>query len=78
MPPPTDLVKEGKIAFDMLDECLGRRRRPPPTPPPRNAAPKREPVIGGHHLAEGRTAIVTESYSSVINFRWANSGVRFP
>ncbi|URD71973.1 hypothetical protein MUK42_36030 [Musa troglodytarum] len=80
MAPPTDLAKEGKIAFAMLEEYLGRRRRPPPPPPlplpptPRNAAPVREQVIGGHQVA-----VVIERYSAVRKFRWGNyNGGTFP
>ncbi|KAG1338729.1 hypothetical protein COCNU_04G010350 [Cocos nucifera] len=46
------LVKVGREAFDILDECLGRKRRPPPPPnailqhkPVQfGAAPRKEPI----------------------------------
>lgn len=81
MAPPTDLAKEGKIAFVILEDYLGRRRRPPPPPAsssppptPRNPALVREQVIGDH-----RVVVVKERYSAVTKFRWGNyNGGTFP
>ncbi|KAG1371279.1 hypothetical protein COCNU_16G003730 [Cocos nucifera] len=65
MDPQRDhLAKVGREAFDMLDECLGRKRRPPPanafypTRPVPNPPTKKEPALGSTQVVREWVLVV--------------------